>query len=138
VGGRKGRDREGRRCSDGGGERRARRERDNAGVAGSDQSCRGARAGGFLQNITGLCKKGTSLEFSLLRVRIKFTLGFNVKSISTWILFMDDELDHGLVFKQIEGFSVKLSEAYVPAREGATESQILWWQRTQVGFNIFR
>jgi len=111
VGGRKGR--EGRRCSDGGGERRVRRERDNAGVAGSDQSCRGARAGGFLQNITGLCKKGTSLEFPLLHVRIKFTLGVYVKSISTWILFMDDELDRGLVFKQIEGFSVKLSEAYV-------------------------
>jgi hypothetical protein len=38
---------------------------------------------------------------------------------------MDDEPDCGLVFKQMESFSVKLPEAYVSPREEATDPRIL-------------
>jgi hypothetical protein len=52
-------------------------------------------------------KKGTSLEFPLLHVRITFTSGVYMKNISTWTLFMDHELDCGLFLKNSEAFSAR-------------------------------
>ena len=55
MGGRKGR--EGRRCSDGGGERRVRRERDNAGVPGQTRAAAARALGASCKTSRGYAKK---------------------------------------------------------------------------------
>ena len=71
---------------------------------------RARAAGGTPQNIRGLCKKGTSLEFPLLHVRINFTSGVYMKNISTWTLFMDHQPYCGLFLKNSGAFSARWTE----------------------------
>lgn len=69
---------------------------------------RPGECGGFYAKfLGGYTKIEVALEFSLLRVRIKFTTRAYMKNIPTCARLRGDGLGCGLVSKNLEGFSEK-------------------------------